>query len=303
MQLQRLVITGALPCSKEEAASLAAIQLRLEECCAPKGRNLASSVNRCHSPFASSQVTKRFFLTFFVTSALICSRATSGRERIDPSIFSNITNLVVKLSWTDDGGCTTAKTEFLLNGVGAICCQLELRPVEELWLCLPPPRQVEGRSRHCGPSALIVCFVALVSFLFDFHPIFHLFIVGGSELHLMCFLLTRGRPVNIRRNNRLRHLSTVLRNPDSRPLCWFRVFRTRSTRWTTCRPATWWSAAISADTWPAPCPPRAGLPSSADATPPRAMCPPGTYLAAPRTVPPWPIVCRRIIGRPNTSKN
>ena len=139
MQLQRLVITGALPCSKEEAASLAAIQLRLEECCAPKGRNLASSVNRCHSPFASSQVTKRFFLTFFVTSALICSRATSGRERIDPSIFSNITNLVVKLSWTDDGGCTTAKTEFLLNGVGAICCQLELRPVEELWLCLPPP--------------------------------------------------------------------------------------------------------------------------------------------------------------------
>ncbi len=32
MQLQRLVTTGALPCSKEEAASLAAIQLRLQEC-------------------------------------------------------------------------------------------------------------------------------------------------------------------------------------------------------------------------------------------------------------------------------
>ncbi|KAI9566032.1 hypothetical protein GHT06_009831 [Daphnia sinensis] len=31
-QLQRLVTTGALPCSKEEAASLAAIQLRLQEC-------------------------------------------------------------------------------------------------------------------------------------------------------------------------------------------------------------------------------------------------------------------------------
>jgi hypothetical protein len=32
VQLQRLVTTGALPCSKEEAASLAAIQLRLQEC-------------------------------------------------------------------------------------------------------------------------------------------------------------------------------------------------------------------------------------------------------------------------------
>lgn len=30
--MQRLVVNGSLPCSKEEAAALAGIQLRLEEC-------------------------------------------------------------------------------------------------------------------------------------------------------------------------------------------------------------------------------------------------------------------------------
>lgn len=41
VQLQRLVTTGALPCSKEEAASLAAIQLRLQEC-SPTATNTTS---------------------------------------------------------------------------------------------------------------------------------------------------------------------------------------------------------------------------------------------------------------------
>lgn len=59
VQLQRLVTTGALPCSKEEAASLAAIQLRLEEC-SPKSKpalNVSLSVSRAHVSTAIFFVT------------------------------------------------------------------------------------------------------------------------------------------------------------------------------------------------------------------------------------------------------
>ena len=54
VKLQRLVITGALPCSKEEAASLAAIQLRLQECL-PKCRNLSQNPHQSGS-FGLNQV-------------------------------------------------------------------------------------------------------------------------------------------------------------------------------------------------------------------------------------------------------
>ena len=75
VQLQRLVTTGALPCSKEEAASLAAIQLRLQEC-SPTSKSTSCSAKsaatttlrrphspqqpvagRSSSPFAQSQVS------------------------------------------------------------------------------------------------------------------------------------------------------------------------------------------------------------------------------------------------------
>lgn len=69
-QLQRLVTTGALPCSKEEAASLAAIQLRLQECLPSikLASSKYSSQQSCNPQTQHNQVGISFFfvLTFFL---------------------------------------------------------------------------------------------------------------------------------------------------------------------------------------------------------------------------------------------
>lgn len=63
-QLQRLVTTGALPCSKEEAASLAAIQLRLQECLPSikLASSKYSSQQSCNPQTQHNQVGISFFV-------------------------------------------------------------------------------------------------------------------------------------------------------------------------------------------------------------------------------------------------
>ena len=76
-QLQRLVTTGALPCSKEEAASLAAIQLRLQECL--PSIKLPSSKFLSHQSCATTNNANQnnqvsFFFSFFFFLPVCCVR-------------------------------------------------------------------------------------------------------------------------------------------------------------------------------------------------------------------------------------
>jgi len=53
--MQRLVVSGNLPCSKEEAAILAGMQLRLEECW-PRSRPPKSHTGPTASPVPPSPI-------------------------------------------------------------------------------------------------------------------------------------------------------------------------------------------------------------------------------------------------------
>ncbi len=111
MQLQRLVTTGALPCSKEEAASLAAIQLRLQECLPsiklPSSKFLShqSCHNNSSNPNQNNNQVGPLFIFYF--PFWICCWPVSFLANARPSLFflflangSTVSCFVTRLSDT-----------------------------------------------------------------------------------------------------------------------------------------------------------------------------------------------------------